>query len=152
MKRFLLTALLLIVTVFLLAGCGGGCKNLCGSECELIDCSHSKIVCQKYPTALAIHYKKVISEGEETWAAKINIDTEDIDPIEGHLFELVEFTDRVLLSRPGQTEQFHDFDGVDCQITSGGDQAETNMTGQCNFSFVNGYFMTADFICTPEAV
>jgi len=152
MKRLLLIALLLIVTVILFAGCGGGCKSIGGPECELIDCCYDRIDCQKYSNSLVIHYKKVISEGEETWAAKINIDTDGIDPIEGHLIEGLEFIDRVLLSRPGEVEQFHEFDGKDCQITSGGDQAGTTMTGQCNFSFTNGYFMTADFSCTPEAV
>jgi hypothetical protein len=152
MKRLILTALLLATTLIMFSGCGGGCKQMSGSECDLIDCCYDRIDCQKYTDALVIHYKKVISEGEETYAAKIYIETDGIDPIQGHLFESLEFIDRVILTRPGANEQFHEFDGKDCLITSGGDQAGTSMSGKCNFSFTNGYYMTADFTCTPEAV
>jgi hypothetical protein len=83
----------------------------------------------------------------ERWAAKIIIDTEGIATIEGSRLVGTDFLNRVSLSRPGEDDQWPDFDGTFCEITSGGDTVDTEMTGSCSFAFVNGYALEASFKC-----
>jgi hypothetical protein len=149
-------AILGLSLTILLSSCSGECYGLCGSECELIDCSYDRIDCQRYPSdgvndAAVVHYMKVISEGEEQHTAKIYIDLVDIENAEGHLIEGDNFIERVILSRPGDTVQWHTYSGKDCLISKGGNVPAEPMEGECNFAFTNGYFLTAQFSCIPEA-
>ena len=59
--------------------------------------------------------------------------------------------EKIYLKRPGEEEQFPEFEGNFCEVDSGGDQLGENMSGMCSFRFVTGYFMTADFSCELEA-
>jgi len=137
---------------------------LSGSQCEIMSCSYDKIVCQRYsspqPPAIIVHYKRVLEVGER-WTAKINIDLYGIESAEGQRFDYDEnspedneFTNRVTLSRPGpiDEEQWPEFNGKFCEIKKGGDLPGTDTSGKCSFSFRNGYFLTAEFDCTLEAV
>jgi hypothetical protein len=159
MKRFVPLWILACAGIVLVA-CGED-PALSGSECDIISCDYDKIVCQRYdtnPPGIIIHYKRVLEEGGERWTAKIFIDLDGIETVEGYLFEddentlqENEFTNRVTLTRPGEDEQWPDFDGKDCKISKGGDVTDQKMEGECNFAFINGYFLTAKFSCTLEA-
>ena len=131
------------------------CWGLCGSECDLISCDFDKIICQLYqdplPHAIVVHYKRVVTGGER-WAAKIMIDLEGIDTVEGIRIEGADFLDRIGLSIPGEDEQWPDSEGHYCEITQGGDVPETDMTGICSFAFVDGRLLEADFSCLLEDV
>jgi hypothetical protein len=146
--------LILCALALVPANCGEDQKGLYGSQCEIISCAFDRIECQLYPDpnhAVVIHYLRMLEEGQE-WTAKIVIDLDGIDKVEGMRLEEQEFLNRVQLARPGSLEQWPDFAGNFCEIKSGGDQAGKNMSGKCAFAFTNGYFATAEFACTLEAV
>ena len=153
MLRFTPACILVYASLGTLA-CGEE-SALSGSQCEIMSCSYDKIVCQRYatpqPPAIIVHYKRVLEEGE-LWTAKITIDLQGIESAEGQRFDDTEFTNRVLLSRPGpMEEQWPEFNGRFCEINKGGDVPDEDMSGKCAFAFENGYFLTAKFDCTLEA-
>jgi hypothetical protein len=159
MTRFAPVWILACAGIVLVA-CGEE-PGLSGSECDIISCDYQKIVCQRYdtnPPGIIVHYKRILEEGGERWTAKIFIDLQGIESVEGQRFEddeltseENEFTNRVSLSRPGEDEQWPEFDGKFCEINKGGDVTDKEMSGKCAFSFINGYFLTARFSCTLEA-
>lgn len=151
--------LILACAGIVLVGCGEE-PALSGSECDIISCDYDKIVCQRYdtsPPGIIVHYKRVLEEGGERWTAKIFVDLDGIGTVEGQRFEddltteENEFTNRVSLSRPGEEEQWPEFDGNYCEINKGGDVPGKDMSGKCAFAFINGYFLTAKFSCKLEA-
>jgi hypothetical protein len=149
MIRAALVSLSLVLALFTLS-CGDKCGGICGSQCELIDCHYTTIKCQLYPPpnpGIVIHYVIDLEGGGQTWVARIFIDTDGLTRVEGIHIEEQEFLDRVQLTRPGGGEQWPEFDGTDCKISSGGDEVDKGMSGQCNFKFANGYFATFNFSC-----
>lgn len=135
--------------------CGSKCGGICGSECELLDCNYTSIKCDLYPPpnpGIVIHYVIDLDQGGQNWVARIFVDTDGLTQVAGTHLEGQDFLDRVQLTRPGGGEQWPDFDGNDCKISSGGDEADKNMSGQCNFNFLNGYFATFNFSCKLMAV
>jgi hypothetical protein len=152
--RRLAPALVLSSAAVLLFSCGDDEKGLYGSQCDILDCHFDRIECQLYSPpndAIIIHYLIQLEEGQE-WTAKIVIETDGVEKISGSRFENDEFLQRVRLQRPGSPEQWPDFTGNFCEIKSGGDTAGKDMAGKCAFAFTNGYFLTAEFSCTLEAV
>jgi hypothetical protein len=151
------TAFVIVISLSALffISCGSECGGICGSECELLDCSYDVIECDLYAApnhGVIIHYRKLLEGGGYNWTAKIFIDLEGVSQVEGLLLEGQEFMDKVQLSRPGGNENWHEYTGKDCVIDKGGDEAGKEMAGQCNFSFVNGYFATFNFSCDLVAV
>jgi len=144
-----------IAAVLATAGCGSECGGICGSECELIDCSYNAIKCDLYasPTpGIVVFYVTELEGGGETFTARIYIDTDGLEKVQGTLLEGQDFLDRVHLTRPGGGQNWHDYTGTDCKIDKGGDEVGKKMSGQCNFKFVNGYFATFNFSCDLQAV
>ncbi|HUU02047.1 MAG TPA: hypothetical protein VM425_11430 [Myxococcota bacterium] len=154
MLRTALTAMACVAALSTLS-CGDDCGGICGSECELVDCHYTTIKCDLYPPptpGIVIHYVIDNEGGGQNWVARIFIDTDGLAQVEGSHFESQDFLDRIQLTRPGGGEQWPDFDGNDCKISSGGDEAGKGMSGQCNFKFLNGYFATFNFSCELMAV
>ena len=135
--------------------CGEDEKGLYGSQCEIMDCSFKTIDCDLYPSsqhAIVIHYRTPLETGGFMWTARIFIDTEGVETVEGHKFEGDNFPDMVQLTKPGGGEEWPEFLGNFCKINEGGDTADKKMSGKCAFAFINGYFLTAEFSCTLKAV
>jgi hypothetical protein len=153
--RRIAPVLIICVAALVPANCGEDNKGIYGSQCDIISCAFDTIECQLYPDpyhSIVIHYLHILEEGGQEWTAKIVIDLADIDKVEGLRLEDEDFINRVQLTRPGSAEQWPDFSGNFCEISSGGDQADRGMSGKCAFAFDNGYFATAEFSCTLEAV
>ena len=145
---------IVLLVAFTALSCGEDQKGLYGSQCEIIDCNYDRIECQLYAPpndAIIVHYLIQLEEGQE-WTAKISLDLRGIEQVSGMRLEDNEFLNRVQLQRPGSAEQWPEFSGNFCEISSGGEEAGKDMAGKCAFAFDNGYFMTAEFSCVLEAV
>ena len=145
----------LVVSAAWLASCGYDLGVLYGSHGDIVDCVYKTIDCDLYPPAqhaIVIHYRTPLDTGGFTWTARIFIDTEGVEKVEGHKFEGDNFPDIVQITRPGGGEPWPEFSGNFCKINEGGDTADKKMSGKCAFAFFNGYFVTAEFSCTLKAV
>ncbi len=137
------------------ANCGGGCGGICGSVCDLMDCSFGQTKCLLYPApqqAWVINYITMINDVDRTWTAQLAIELDGLQVQDGMLLETDEFMNRVHLTRPGEGEQWPEYDGKECQIDSAGDANEEKLSGECNFSFTNGRFGTFEFSCSLEQI
>jgi hypothetical protein len=133
-------------------GCADECAGLCGSQCDNMDCSYDRIQCQLYDgEGIKILYER--TEGASLdYAAIIYCDIVCIDEEAGNRVEGQAFLECCNIDRPPQGEAWPDFTGNFCDFSSGGFLDGAKMSGKCSFVFVNGYFATASFSCTLEAV
>jgi len=150
----------LLITLALgpvLSACGADHKGLEGSKCEIISCAYDRIDCQLYRTPddnAVIHYKRVLEEGER-WTAKIIVGLDGVDPDalkDGLTFEGDDFLNRVLLQRPGESEQWGDFHGNKCKLDLSAFEDGADLSGKCSFAFDDGMFLTARFGCSVELI
>lgn len=136
-------------------GCGEGCGGICGSVCELLDCKFGQTKCLLYPPpqqAWVINYITMINEVDRTWTAQLAIELNGLQLQNGMALEGQEFLDRVHLTRPGEGEQWPEYEGKNCQIDSAGDAEGERLAGKCNFQFTNGRFGTFAFSCQLEQI
>lgn len=146
--------LIVCVVALVPANCGEDQKGLYGSQCDIISCSYDTIKCHLYEPpnhAVKIFYQRTLEEGTE-YTAIIFCDMENVTKVEGTRFEGDEFLNRCDIYRPPPGEMWPVFIGNFCEFTKGGDEPDKEMKGKCAFAFENGYFMTAEFSCTPEVV
>ncbi|RLB55928.1 MAG: hypothetical protein DRI34_09875 [Deltaproteobacteria bacterium] len=153
MKKLFLAALLVsLLSLPALPGCGSECGGICGSQCDIIDCSYNAIKCDLYPgSGIVVHYVTELEGGGQNWTARLFFDTTGLQQVAGARFEGDELLNRVQLSRPGTAEQWPEFDGTECHLDNGGD-APGDFSGQCNFHFVNGYLATFNFSCQLQEI
>ena len=133
-------------------GCGDDCQGLCGSQCDNMDCSYDHIKCQlSEGEGIKILYERADGTVLD-YAAIVYCDIAGVDKVAGSRFEGDEFLQRCKIERPPHGEAWPEFTGNFCEFTKGGDQAGQAMSGKCSFAFVNGYFATASFSCTLQAI
>ncbi len=136
-------------------GCGGEDTGITGSQCDRIDCNFDELTCHLYedPTpAYKIFYKRMFEGGEGfEYAAIVVIDLDGLDDYNDLLVEGEDFTNRVLLYRPGVGEQWPEYDDGKLEISKGGNAPGQQLKGKASFRFNNGFFASTYFDCTLEA-
>jgi hypothetical protein len=150
MRRFFV--LLLLPAIFFCT-CGGDSKCPWGSECTLIDCSCTSVVCQYISTTQDI---KIVYDNSGKNTATLVIATKGIDPVEGHVYTSDEITKGLVTLYRVESNWTNTLDKSQshCKIdTYGG--AGGKLEGSCLFVFkhqTGDFNANIPFNCTLEAL
>jgi hypothetical protein len=148
MHRLLVLLVLPAVFVF---SCSGEGKCPSGSECSLLDCACTDVYCDYYSQTTTKDIRITYKNGAESIAV-IAIQTDEISPIEGHVFAGDDLQYVTLDTSVNNWIQFNN--DSHCKIYEYGG-VDKQLKGSCTFIFDHGngqYNAHMPFNCTLEPV